>query len=108
MTVGLVLGAGGMVGMAYHAGDLRALEQVSGFDAAGADLLVGTSAGSVVAAHLRSGWSVADFWELALGTHPRLVAEGRTGPASRAEVLAPLVRAPLDGIRRSIGSAYVM
>jgi NTE family protein len=108
MTIGLVLGAGGMVGMAYHAGALRALEQVSGFDAAGADLLVGTSAGSVVAAHLRSGWSVSDFWELALGTHPRLVAEGRTGPASRAEVLAPLVRGPLDGIRRSIGSAYVM
>lgn len=94
--------------MAYHAGVLRALEQVTGFDPASADLIVGTSAGSVVAAHLRTGWTTKDFWELAMGTHPRLVAQGRTAPATRAEVLAPLVRGPLDAFRRGLGSAYVM
>src|SRR4051794_14882773 len=55
-SVGLVLGAGGMVGLAYNAGALHALHELGGVDVAGADLIVGTSAGSVVAAYLRSGW----------------------------------------------------
>src|SRR3954452_22290698 len=75
--VGLVLGGGGMVGLAYHAGVLRALEELGGFRPADADLIVGTSAGSVAGAYLRSGWSTEDFWQLALGTHPEL--EGLTG-----------------------------
>ncbi len=108
MKIGLVLGAGGTVGMAYHAGVLRALEQVTGFDPATADLIVGTSAGSVVAAHLRSGWTTKDFWELALGTHARLAAQGRTTAATRAEVLSPLIRGPVDAFRRGVGSAYVL
>ena len=94
--------------MAYHAGVLRALEQVTGFDPASADLIVGTSAGSVVAAHLRSGWTTKDFWELAMGTHPRLRAQGRDTPATRNEVLSPLIQGPLDALRRGIGSTYVM
>jgi NTE family protein len=94
--------------MAYHAGVLRALEQVTGFDPASADLLVGTSAGSVVAAHLRSGWTTKDFWELAMGTHPRLTERGRTTAATRGEVLAPLIRGPIDVLRRGLGSAYVL
>jgi NTE family protein len=108
LRIGLVLGAGGTVGMAYHAGVLRALEQVTGYDPADADLILGTSAGSVVAAHLRCGWTTKDFWELAMGTHPLLAAQGRTAAATRAEVLAPLVRGPIDAFRRGLGSAYVL
>jgi NTE family protein len=108
LRFGLVLGAGGTVGLAYHAGVLRALEQVTGFDPAAADLIVGTSAGSVVAAHLRSDWTTKDFWELAMGTHARLVERGRTAAATRAEVLAPLIRGPVDALRRGLGSAYVL
>jgi NTE family protein len=70
--IGIVFGAGGTVGMAYHAGVTRALEQVAGIRPADADLLVGTSAGSVIAAYLRSGWTGEDFWAFALGTHPTL------------------------------------
>src|SRR2546430_1216023 len=74
VKIGLVLGAGGTVGMAYHAGVLRALREVGGFAAEDADLVVGTSAGSVVGAYLRSGWTTEDFWHLALGTHAELEA----------------------------------
>ena len=42
-SVGVVLGAGGIVGAAYHAGVLTALAE-AGFDARHADLIVGTSA----------------------------------------------------------------
>jgi NTE family protein len=58
--VGLVLGAGGLVGHAYHAGTLRALAQ-HGWDARDAVVVVGTSAGSGVAALLRAGLPPADF-----------------------------------------------
>ncbi len=49
---GLVLGAGGIVGEAFHHGVVRAMQE-SGVDLAGADVIVGTSAGSIVATSLR-------------------------------------------------------
>jgi NTE family protein len=60
-TVGLVLGAGGVVGQAYQAGVLAALERESGWDARDADLIVGTSAGSVTGAALRVGVPATDL-----------------------------------------------
>jgi NTE family protein len=59
--VGLVLGAGGVVGQAYHAGVLAVLEHDCGFDAREADLIVGTSAGSVTGTLLRFGVSSSDL-----------------------------------------------
>lgn len=53
--VGLVLGAGGVVGQAYHAGVLAALEHDLGWDPRTADVVVGTSAGSITGTLLRSG-----------------------------------------------------
>src|SRR4051794_17674678 len=50
--VWLVLGAGGLTGDAFHRGVLRALAE-RGYDARTADLVVGTSAGSMVGAFLR-------------------------------------------------------
>lgn len=52
MKVGLVLGAGGVTGDAFHRGVLRAL-WAAGYDARTADVIVGTSAGSMVGALLR-------------------------------------------------------
>lgn len=51
----LVLGAGGPVGHAFHAGILAGLRDALGWDARAADLVVGTSAGSQVAVLLRAG-----------------------------------------------------
>ena len=59
--VGLVLGAGGLVGLAYHAGTLAALENDLGWDPRSADLIVGSSAGSVIGTLLRSGISALDL-----------------------------------------------
>lgn len=106
MKTGLVLGAGGLVGMAYHAGVLHALEQEAGFVANDADLVVGTSAGSVVGAYVRAGWTTTDFWLLALGEHPELDAIGGTD-AARREIMTPAFRGPLDLARRAVGSAYI-
>jgi NTE family protein len=50
--VGVVLGAGGLTGDAFHRGVLRALAD-RGYDARRADVIVGTSAGSMVGAFLR-------------------------------------------------------
>lgn len=106
--VGLVLGAGGMVGLAYHAGVLHALEELAGVVANDADLIVGTSAGSVAGAYLRSGWSTEDFWQLALGTHPELQGLGSTDPGRKREIFVPTFRGPLDLWRRGMGSSFVL
>lgn len=66
MTVGLVLGAGGVAGGAWHAGVLAALADL-GWDARTADLIVGTSAGSGTASILRLGVPPADLLAGALG-----------------------------------------
>lgn len=58
--IGLVLGAGGIAGHAFHAGTLKALHEATGWDARDAELIVGTSAGSHVGALLRAGLSPAD------------------------------------------------
>jgi len=66
-TVALVLGAGGDVGHAFHIGALSALADEFDWDAREADLIVGTSAGSVVGASLRSGLGPDDMRRRALG-----------------------------------------
>jgi NTE family protein len=69
----LVLGAGGVVGHAFHAGVLAAVTEATGWDPREADVIVGTSAGSVVGALLRAGASAPD-----------LVARASGGPVSHA------------------------
>lgn len=73
---GLVLGGGGVLGGAWMIGALDALERSRGVDARDAELIIGTSAGSVVGSLLAGGVSVAE-----------LVAQQRaeetiTGPAA--------------------------
>lgn len=59
--VGLILGGGGVVGQAYHAGVLSVLEHDVGWDPRDAEVVVGTSAGSIVAALLRSGVAASEM-----------------------------------------------
>jgi NTE family protein len=59
--IGLVLGAGGFGGRAFHAGVLSALEEGTGWDPRDAEVVVGTSAGSQVGTALRIGISAADL-----------------------------------------------
>jgi NTE family protein len=57
--VGLALGAGGVLGGAWLAGTLAALAGVTGWNPAGAELVLGTSAGSVFAALTAGGVAAA-------------------------------------------------
>jgi NTE family protein len=108
-TVGIVFGGGGTVGMAYNAGVTRALERVAGIVPADADLLVGTSAGSIIAAYLRSGWTGEDFWAFALGTHPSLAdLDPDEAGRRRRDIFTPRWRSPLELSRIAVGSAYVL
>src|SRR4051794_7525839 len=59
--VGLVLGGGGVVGQAYHSGVLAVLQHDFGFDARNADMIVGTSAGSITGTLLRLDVSPEDL-----------------------------------------------
>jgi len=93
----LALGGGGVVGSAFHAGALTALEQDLGWDPRAAEVIVGTSAGSVVGALLRVGVPASDLAAHAVGalraaSHP-LVTEGRLPDQ---ELPAP----PLPGLIR--------
>jgi NTE family protein len=58
---GLVLGGGGVLGAAWMAGALSALTETHGLDPRRADLIVGTSAGSVTAALIGAGVSVDEL-----------------------------------------------
>ncbi len=58
MTAALVLGGGGITGVAWEVGVLYGLRR-AGVDLTGADLVVGTSAGSIVGAVVASGADLA-------------------------------------------------
>ena len=58
----LVLGGGGITGIAWELGILRGLAD-AGVDVSAADLVVGTSAGSVVGAQVTSGHSLAELYD---------------------------------------------
>ena len=86
--IGLVLGAGGTVGCAYHAGVLAGLQHHTGWDARDAVSIVGTSAGSLVGALLRVGLGPDDLVAL-LGQDDAAVRPGHL----EATLLHTLVRA---------------
>lgn len=61
MTRALVLGGGGVVGIAWETGVLKGLRD-GGVDPATADLIVGTSAGSIVGTQVRGGRSLDELY----------------------------------------------
>lgn len=104
---GLVLGGGGLIGMAYHAGTLKALDD-AGFSVEDADLIVGTSAGSVIGAYLASGWAQTDFYEYAYKRHPNAHKDPEDDQATVRELFEPLWKTGSERARRWIGSAYAL
>ena len=100
MTLALVLGGGGIAGVAWHTGVLLGLAE-SGADASAADLLVGTSAGSTVAAQLGAGHALAELF--ARQVDPATLATERTPPVTVAELLVrlgPIYSAGYDDTER--------
>jgi NTE family protein len=86
---------------------LRALEIETGFRPEDADVIIGSSAGSVVGAYLRSGMTTEDMWLLARGLHPTHKSFGGTGEDKPA-LFVPTARNPFEILRHLVGSAYVL
>ena len=100
--VGLVLGAGGVVGAAFHEGVLRAINDATGWDPRTAEIIVGTSAGSYVGARLRAGGAVRE----AIGERPGGRPGGAVDPAGSSRRAPAAIGAVVRGITRP-GSARV-
>ncbi len=94
--IGLVLGAGGVVGLAFHAGVLAALADETGWDPRRAEVIVGTSAGSVAGALLRAGFSASDLYEEARAGRPSWRARRRLQRAESVQDDVPSYPPPVD------------
>jgi NTE family protein len=75
MKVGLVLGAGGVVGASWLIGALQALEEETGWSPQDADQIVGTSAGAVVGSLTAAGVSPQLMASYSLGQAPGELTE---------------------------------
>lgn len=94
MRLAVVLGAGGTVGIAHHIGAVRAISEYFQLSDERIDLLIGTSAGSIVAAYLRSGYEPSQLADRL----SQLSDAAPTGTATH----------PAECLRRGLGSAYVL
>ena len=107
MTRGVVLGGGGIAGVAWEAGIVIGLRR-AGVDLSSADVIVGTSAGSIVGSHVAFGTELQTL--AAVSPAPR-AAHAAAVPAVSLEViltaLAPLFDQALDPAeaRRRVGAA---
>jgi len=95
----LVLGGGGVTGVAWEIGLLHGLAE-QGVDLSTADLFVGTSAGSVVAAQLTGGTAIGDLYE-----HELADTTGDTNATIGSKVLVGFVLAALWPGERARGRA---
>ena len=100
--IGLVLGAGGITGIAWLAGAVRALEEHTGWAASSADILAGTSAGAIVATVLAADHDPCDL--LVYGERPDTLkaatarATRRRDPEPRTLPLPVSLRLGLSGL----------
>ena len=83
----LVLGGGGVTGVAWEIGLLLGFAE-AGLDLSSADLIVGTSAGSVVAAHLSSGTPLDRIFEAQVAAPTGEIAARLSGAALVRFVIA--------------------
>jgi NTE family protein len=96
----LVLGGGGPVGVAWETGMLKGLRDAGG-DVSQADLVVGTSAGAIVGAQIRSGKALDSMYDALLAT-----ASGPAAPSGTDPGFDPAYAAQAQQpIRRALGTA---
>lgn len=93
MRRGLVLGAGGPAGIAWEVGFIAGMAD-GGIDLRDADLLVGTSAGAVVAAQITSGTALEELFREQV--HPGRQIEELTSPVDFTQ-LRRAIAAAKDG-----------
>jgi NTE family protein len=111
VTAALVLGGGGVTGVAWELGVLLGLAE-RGVDLTGADRVIGTSAGSVVGAQVATGVDVRERWSAQLAPPDgeiaasfgaavwlRLVAAAVLGPPAPDRMRARIGRYALQASR---------
>ncbi|MEU3725254.1 patatin-like phospholipase family protein [Streptomyces sp. NPDC031705] len=99
----LVLGGGGLTGVGWESGILYGLAR-AGVDLSTADLVVGTSAGSVVGAQLTAGLTPRELYERQLGG-PAGEIPARLGAAVFAQYALAMLRSRDAGAyRRRVGA----
>jgi NTE family protein len=100
----LVLGGGGITGIAWMLGILKGLRD-HGLDLSDADTVIGTSAGAVVGAQVTSGHDLDDLYAAQLRpAHSEMGAEFRVGALLRMVLPALLPGTPRTK-RRRVGEA---
>ena len=87
MKVGLVLGAGGVVGASWLVGALDSLAAETGWDPSQADRIVGTSAGAVIGSLAAAGVSAEQQADYIAGRSPEIeeIADGSEAIAERTQ-----------------------
>lgn len=107
--IGLVLGAGGATGAAYHAGALHALQHDLGWNPNSAKVIVGSSAGSIVGGLLRAGLTTDDLsaWgtsveALPAGRASRILLDDLRATRLRLAPSVPRVRIPSTAMLRRL------
>jgi NTE family protein len=78
MTLGLVMGGGGIVGIAWETGVLAGLQEATGFDPTTARIIMGSSAGSVIGAQAALGRDLAEL--VAIQSRPPRTGANRPMP----------------------------
>lgn len=99
----LVLAGGGAAGIAWEAGIILGLRD-GGVDVRDADTMIGTSAGSVVAAHLRVGTDEGNAFDR-IRQGGQLASVGRLGPVDAARYLRAQVSLDPSAGRALVGRA---
>ncbi|MFF4102814.1 patatin-like phospholipase family protein [Streptomyces sp. NPDC001903] len=99
MDTALVLGGGGAVGLAWTVGMLAGLQQ-AGIDLSGADVTIGTSAGSVIGARLASGVSAEEMYREELDGAPEIDVTVSLGQTARFLWAALGSRDPRRSVQR--------
>jgi NTE family protein len=94
MSTALVLGGGGITGVAWELGILAGLAE-AGIDLTDADRVIGTSAGSVVGVQITSGTAIADLYAGQLEP-PDAEIGGRLSRVAMLKLVAPYLL-PGDG-----------
>ena len=100
MTLALVMGGGGIAGIAWHTGILLGLSEC-GADPSGAHVRIGTSAGSTVAAQLGGGHPLQELF--ARQVDPATLTLERVPPVSIAELIdrmMPIYSSAADAAER--------
>jgi len=109
MRVGLVLGAGGVVGASWLIGALEAVQDETGWNPSDASVIVGTSAGSVVGALAASGLPPAYMAAYVAGREVDEIADAAARAGENREDIAEalaMARSAEDGGARPDGSGY--